>query len=54
MELENQINNAQQDPTTEGNAKIYKDDTVVTLDPMDHIRLRPGMYICLLYTSRCV
>ena len=45
MELENQINNAQQDPTTEGNAKIYKDDTVVTLDPMDHIRLRPGMYI---------
>ena len=45
MELEKQINNAQQDPTTEGNAKIYKDDTVVTLDPMDHIRLRPGMYI---------
>ncbi|WP_288202280.1 toprim domain-containing protein [uncultured Porphyromonas sp.] len=45
MELDNQINNAQQDPITEGNAKIYKDDTVVTLDPMDHIRLRPGMYI---------
>lgn len=45
MELENQINNAQQDPTTEGNAKIYKDDTVVTLGPMEHIRLRPGMYI---------
>lgn len=24
---------------------VYKDDKVVTLDPMEHIRLRPGMYI---------
>ena len=45
MELDNQINKAQDDQALEGNAGIYKDDKVVTLDPMEHIRLRPGMYI---------
>lgn len=45
MELDNQVNKAQDDQALEGNAGIYKDDKVVTLDPMEHIRLRPGMYI---------
>ena len=30
---------------TEGMGAVYTDDKVETLDPMEHIRLRPGMYI---------
>lgn len=32
-------------PEEEATQTVYKDDKVVTLDPMEHIRLRPGMYI---------
>ena len=45
MELDNQNIEAQDVQPLEGNTVIYQDDKVVTLDPMEHIRRRPGMYI---------
>lgn len=45
MELDNKIKVNNQESTIGETNHIYKDDKVVTLDPMEHIRLRPGMYI---------
>lgn len=45
MELDNDIKATNNDSTIGEASHIYKDDKVVTLDPMEHIRLRPGMYI---------
>lgn len=45
MELDNEIKVNNQESTIGETNHIYKDDKVVTLDPMEHIRLRPGMYI---------
>ena len=32
-------------PLTSTPDPLYQEDKIVTLNPMEHIRLRPGMYI---------